>query len=154
MVRIAAVSRTVLLAGALVAGGVWGGLTACSGGSRSAGTQPALIPSATSPIADVPVPAGFVMTTDSTSQVIPGSGLRFVDHRYKGDDDVLPVVRFFREQMPRQGWTLIDQNQIHAEITLHFSKNNEDALITVYPGTFDTHIRVRIDPSGRNAAVK
>jgi hypothetical protein len=125
-------------------------MPACSGSSHAAGTQPALIPSLASPIADVPVPAGFSMTGASTSQVVPATGLRFVDHQYKGGDDVLPVVRFYREQLPAKGWTLIDQNQLHHEITLRFTKNNEDAIITVWPGTFDTHIRVRIDPAGRN----
>jgi hypothetical protein len=127
-------------------------MPACSsGGHASATTQPALIPSITSPIADVPIPAGFVMAGGkSTSQVVPSSGLRFVDHEYKGGDDVLPVVRFYRDQLPTRGWTLIDQNQLHHEVTLRFTKNNEDAIITVWPGTFDTHIRVRIDPAGRN----
>jgi hypothetical protein len=129
-----------------------GAMPACSSGNHSGGTQPALIPSLASPVADVPIPAGFVMTGASTSQVVPSSGLRFVDHQYKGGDDVLPVVRFYREQLPAKGWNLIDQNQLHHEVTLRFTKNNEDAIITVWPGTLDTHIRVRIDPAGRSTA--
>ncbi len=125
--------------------------SACSSNHAAAPeTQPALIPSITSPIADVPVPAGFSMTSNSTSQVIPSSGLRFVDHQYKGDDDVLPVVRFYRDQLPSRGWTLVDQSQLHKEITLHFTKNNENCAITVWPGLLDTHIRIKIDPSGAN----
>jgi hypothetical protein len=127
------------------------GVPACSSNHAADTTQPALIPSITSPIADVPVPAGFSMTSNSTSQVIPSSGLRFVDHQYKGDDDVLPVVRFYRDQLPQRGWTLVDQSQLHKEITLHFTKNNENCAVTVWPGTLDTHIRIKIDPAGTSS---
>jgi hypothetical protein len=92
------------------------------------------------------------MTGDSTSKV-EASGLRFVDHKYVGSDDVLPVVSFYKDQMPAKGWTFMDQNQlVHSEITLHYTKNSEDCLITVTPGGMHTHVRVQIDPAGRNAA--
>src|SRR5450755_3100566 len=70
-----------------------------------------LIGDVRSPIADVPVPAGFSMTGDSTSKVDFASGLRIVDHFYKGSDDYLPVVQFYRDQMPQKGWGLVEQNQ-------------------------------------------
>jgi hypothetical protein len=125
-------------------------LGACS--HPSSDVQSPLIPAVASPVADVPIPAGFSMTGDSTSKV-ESSGLRFVDHKYVGSDDVLPVVRFYKDQMPTKGWTFVDQNQlVHNEISLHFSKNSEDCTITITPGTFRTHIRAQIDPTGRNAA--
>jgi hypothetical protein len=124
-----------------------GGLGGCSHPSDE--TQPALIPAVASPVADVPIPAGFAMTGDSTSKV-EASGLRFVDHKYDGTDDVLPVVRFYKDQMPTKGWTFVDQNQlVHNEISLHFTKNGEDCVITVKPGTFRTHVQVQINPTGR-----
>ena len=126
-------------------------LPACSHATPGAGAQPALIPSISSPIADVPVPAGFTMSGASTSQIDPGRNLRFVDHRYNGDDDVLPVVRFYRDQLPTKGWTLVDQNQLHHEVTLRFTKNAEDCTVTVWPGTLDTHIRIRINPAASAA---
>lgn len=111
-----------------------------------------LLPSATPPIEDVPVPAGFSMTGESTSKV-EGTGLRFVDHKYEGGDDFLPVVRFYKDHMPEKGWQFVDQNQLpHNEISLHYSKNSEDCTITVTPGSMHTHIRVKIDPTGRNIA--
>jgi hypothetical protein len=114
-------------------------------------TEGPLIPAADSPIADVPVPAGFqIILSQSTHEVVPSTGLRFVDHRYHGKDDVLPVVRFYRTQMPEKGWTTVDQKQLHDEITLRYTKNNEDCVVTVMPGTMDTKIRVKIDPAGRN----
>ncbi len=123
-------------------------LTACNHPSNTA--TMALIPAVSSPIADVPIPAGFTMTGDSTSKV-ESTGLRFVDHKYAGSDDFLPVVRFYKDQMPTKGWTFVDQNQlVHNEISLHFTKNSEDCIITVTPGSFHSHIRVQIDPTGRN----
>jgi len=114
-----------------------------------------LIPAANAPIADVPLPAGFTMvTSDSTSKVIPGNKIRFVDHHYKGEDDVLPVVKFYREQMPERGWNLVDQNQAKGnEVSLHYTKNSEDCYVTINPSGFGfTYIRIRIDPMGRDAA--
>jgi hypothetical protein len=111
-----------------------------------------LMESASPPIADVPIPVGYAMTGDSTSKV-ESSGLRFVDHKYDGGEDVLPVVRFYKDQMPGKGWTFVDQNQlVHNEIALHYTKNNEDCTITITPGSMHTHVRVQIDPAGRNAA--
>ncbi len=138
--RIVALSLMVSLAG----------ITACTHPSSTADV--ALIPALASPIADVPIPAGFTMTGDSTSKV-ESSGLRFVDHKYVGRDDLLPVVRFYKDQMPGKGWTFVDQNQlVHNEISLHFTKNSEDCIVTVTPGSFHAHVRVQIDPAGRNAA--
>ncbi len=124
------------------------GLSACNGVSNR--ENPDLIPAVASPIADVPIPAGFRMTGDSTSKV-EASGLRFVDHKYDGTDDLLPLVKFYKDQMPTKGWSFVDQNQLlHNEIVLHFSKNSEDCMITINPGSFHSHVRVQIDPAGRN----
>jgi len=120
-------------------------LPACSHHSN---TQPSLIASASSPIADVPVPAGFSMESNSTSSVVASSSLRIVDHYYKGSDDFLPVVHFYRDQMPQKGWNLLDQNQAGEKVTLHFSKNSEECYVAINSGTFDSHIRVQIFPVG------
>lgn len=114
-----------------------------------------LIADAHSPIVDVPVPAGFTMTTDSTSKVIPGNAIRFVDHHYKGGDPMLAVVRFYKEQLPTHDWKLIDQTQPSgSEVVLHFTKGSEDCTVSVDRGTLDTHIHIRIDPLGRNNATQ
>ena len=134
--------------GALTAGGLGG----CSWFSSNTAT---LIADSRSPIADVPVPTGFKMTSDSISRVVPASGLRIVDHQYKGNDAYLPVVRFYRDQMPDKGWTLVEQTQASGnEIALHYTKGNEDCVVTVSSGTFDTRVRVKIDPKTGPAAPK
>jgi hypothetical protein len=127
-------------------------LAGCNLSSHSNPDAP-LIADSHSPIADVPIPAGFTMTSESTSKVVNADQIRFVDHHYKGSDDPLPVVKFYKEQMPTQGWTWIDQTQPPGkEVTLHFTKKTEDCFITVSKGTLDTHIRVKIDPASRTTA--
>ena len=109
-----------------------------------------LIADARSPIVDVPVPAGFSMSDDSTSKLIPGSALRLVNHRYTGHDDLMPVVNFYRDQMPQKEWIWLDQNQpMGKEIVVHFSKKGEECYVTVTKRMLDTVIRVRIDPLTR-----
>src|SRR4051794_24757129 len=68
----------------------------------------ALIVDAKSPISDVPVPAGFSMEDESSSKVITGSSLRIVDHRYKGGDDLMPVVAFYKTQLPLKEWAFVE----------------------------------------------
>jgi hypothetical protein len=104
-----------------------------------------LVPDANSPIKDVPVPAGFAMKGDSTSQVIAGK-LRMVNHHYTGGDDWLQVVAFYKAHMASP-WAFVDQTQLAGqEIMLHFANATEDCRVTVSKGTFDTTIRVKIDP--------
>ncbi len=106
-----------------------------------------LIPDAKSPVSDLPVPAGFSMADNSTSKVVPGSSLRIVDHRYQGGDELLPVITFYKAELPKHDWTLVDQTQTSAkEITLRFTKKSEEAFVTVTQKTFNTEIHIRINP--------
>jgi hypothetical protein len=124
-------------------------ISALTGCGTHDSTAP-LMPMATPPIADVPVPIGFDMVTDqSVSRVLP-NGLRFVDHQYKGGDSQMQVVDFYKTNLPQQGWSMVTQDQVHDEITLKYAKNDEDLLITIKSGNLDTHVRVKIDPSARN----
>jgi len=109
-----------------------------------------LIADARSPVSDVPVPAGFSMKENSSSQVVPGDLRRTVDHHYKGNDDILPVVSFYKDELPKHGWTWVDQTQLTGkEIVLHFNKKNEDCLVNVRKATFNTEIRLRLGPAGK-----
>lgn len=124
-------------------------LASLNGCSDSKNMQGDLIVSASSPIADVPVPAGFTMIDDqSTSQVV-GTTRTFVDHMYKGPDDLLPVVRFYRTQLPQKGWTNVDQAQMHEEISLRYAKGAEECLVTITPKKWykKTRIRIQIHPA-------
>lgn len=112
--------------------------------SKSSGP---LIADARSPIVDVPVPAGFTMSDESSSRVVPASGLRVVNHRYTGQEDLLPIVEFYKRTLPTKGWVLADQSQQPGqEVSLHYTKKSEECNVTVSERTFDTVIRIKIDP--------
>lgn len=127
-------------------------LPACQTGSGNANTP--LIASSSSPIADVPIPAGFAMRGGSQSYVTPNGQLRFVNHHYKGSEDMLPVVRFYRDQLPNNGWNLVSQQQAGDAVVLNFTKGSEDLIVTVKEGTLHTHVNVRLHPAARPAATR
>lgn len=141
-----------LIAVALLAvvgvGGLGLGMTGCTQGVSSA----ALIPAVSPPVADVPIPAGFYMASESRSSVTPATSLRFVDHYYKGSDSYMPVVRFYRDQLPAKGWTLVSQQQIGDKVVLNYTKGSEDLTITIDEGVRHTHVNARIVPSSRGPA--
>jgi hypothetical protein len=113
-----------------------------------------LIPDAMSQVTDVPVPAGFVLSGNSSSKYVPASQLRFVDYRYTGHDVLPAVISFYKEQLPAKNWKLVEQTQPTAdEVVLHYNKGKEDAVLTVTnrPWQLDTMIHIRIDPQARNA---
>ena len=147
------VRATVVVLSVLVAG-MWGLLTGCAGQDVDA-TQPALAAALTPPIADVPIPRGFRMESRSSARVIPGSNVRIVDHYYKGHADLLPVVRFYRDRLPENGWVLTSQQQMPGDqFVLTYTKAHEDLAVSIMPGTFDMHIRVQIMPSARAGAAR
>jgi len=119
-------------------------IPACSNSSKDT----PLIVAPKPPIDDVPIPAGFTMMKKvSSSKFIPGS-TRSVDHQYAGSDDFLPVVRFYKEQMPRQKWTLTEQTQGNSSFMLHFTKGSEGCIVSVIDGDVftPTRIHIRINP--------
>ena len=109
---------------------------------------------ADSPIVDVPVPEGFMMEQPSHSEVTPGTNFRWVNHNYKGRAPYASVVRFFREKLAGKGWNCLSQQQSDESVTLTFSKSNEDCVINVWMGTFDTHININLHPTGRAAGTR
>ena len=126
-------------------------LGGCSS-DRNPDRAPPLIAEPNSPVADAPVPTGYkIMDSRSSSQVIPANNQRFVDHSYSGGGSVLQAVRFYQDVMPTRGWTGAGLEQGHKETTLRFTKNKETAQVTVWRGTFDTHIRIKIGPTAADA---
>ena len=125
-------------------------LSGCGLGGHSSGP---LFADARSPITDVPVPVGFGMGDKSRAGT--ENNQRVVDHYYTGKDQILPVVAFYKEQMPKHGWKLDDgyPDQISGkEIVLRYSHEKpttkpETCTITVTSRTFDTAIRIKLDPS-------
>jgi hypothetical protein len=113
---------------------------------NSSGGGP-VIADARSPITDVPVPAGFSMSEESTSRQMSASNLRIVNHRYTGHEDFMEVVDFYKRVLPTKGWVRVDQSQQPGnEVSMQYVKKGEACNVTVWERTFDTVIRVKIDP--------
>ena len=84
-----------------------------------------------SAIPDAPMPIGFVMVeTRSRAYTVTGGG-RFVEHCYQGRADKADVMRFYHEQLSRNGWSgLSEQNQA-GNITSFYAKGPESLRLSV-----------------------
>jgi hypothetical protein len=106
-----------------------------------------LVPDVRSPIVDVPVPAGFTMSSISTSRMTAQGTARQVDHYYTGQENYMAVANFYRMNLPDKGWTWIDQTQpTGIEVIEHFSNKSEICAVTVTKRVFDTMIHIQIGP--------
>jgi hypothetical protein len=101
--------------------------------------------------ADLPVPAGFKLMDDETTDYMTG-GLRYARHVYQGPADPVMVRDFFHEQMPLSRWRWIDTENEGGVQSLRFRKDAERCDVTVTRenrGWFPkTMIRIRISPIG------
>jgi hypothetical protein len=136
------------------------GLTGCDNQSdsyaRTAPNQPAvspgLLPKASPPIPDVPVPVGFKLDMKHSRDDDTGVA-RFVDHLYKGRTDRWKVLEFYREQMPVSRWTRVHDGLAQGRHTLEFEKGSERCVVTLRKGSLlhPTYIEVRVSTVGRIA---
>ena len=128
-----AANRAVLAMGVLV-------LAGC----RSS-DSPIFFSSPTPPYPDVPVPVTFeLMSTNSPN---PGAtvGARYMEHVYQSKDALEPVAQYFRDQLPKNGWTLQGQTQGNGDSMMRFSKGGELLEIQMWRGsTIRTNTRLRI----------
>lgn len=118
------------------------GLAGCSGNSASL-----LAPIPNPPVADIPIPEGMhIDLSRSQSTYAPGSDVRLVNELYVGSDPRLSVARFFLHSMPMYKWNLQEERQGPGGITLDFTKNQEECVITIKRGWFNTHCYVSVTP--------
>ena len=118
------------------------GLAGCSQNSAS------LLPAAPNPpVADIPIPKGMhIDLSRSQSTYAPGSNIRLVNELYTGSDPRLSVARFFLHNMPVYKWKLQEERQDPSAISLDFTKNQEECVITIKRGWFNTHCYVSVTP--------
>jgi hypothetical protein len=106
-------------------------------------------------IADVPIPAGFEHVRKRSFDVITGE-VRVVRHEYEGRAHPVSVRNFFREQMPRNGWTKLTDNDSDGNFTIFFEKEGEACTLEIQSrkklGFPKTIIRVNLSPRDRSAA--
>jgi len=135
--------------------GVAGGLmSVCVGlGCASTGPKPLQVNPQVF-VTDVPIPKGFQMEDDRSTDMISGPH-RSVWHEYKGRANLVSVRNFFRDQMPLARWTLVADQNAKGDFTLLFEKDNETCIVFFKSmgglSYYHTMIRVtisRIDRSG------
>lgn len=122
------------------------GLASC--GHKTPENQ-TLLPTATPPVADIPVPANFHLDTNRGGSKQWATGLRWVNHYYSGREDFLPTAAFYREQMPKNGWTFVDVNHLGSDIVQHYTKGAETVTVTISEGTLATHIHILLEAQGK-----
>jgi hypothetical protein len=110
-----------------------------------------LVADAHSPVADVPVPTGFTRTSESTSKQNPSNSIRFVNHKYKGSDGVLPVVSFYKEQLPKFKWAAPEIQEMGKEVTLTTTNDRKEVCtVTVTASAWGgSVIHITINPAGQ-----
>ena len=119
------------------------GLAGCSQNSASL-----LPPTPNPPVADIPIPQGMhIDLSRSQSTYAPGSNIRLVNEFYTGSDPRLSVARFFLHNMPAYKWKLREERQGPGGISLDFLKNQEECVITIKRGWFNTHCYVSVTPA-------
>jgi hypothetical protein len=98
------------------------------------------------PVADVPVPAGFKFKMDQSSERKSGT-FRFIRHMYEGSASVRETTEFYRTSMPRNGWLLVDETLQNGRQRLLFDKGNESCHISIYDD-WGTKVLIQILPKG------
>lgn len=146
-VRDRGVLRSIAVAGACV---LLSGCQSPSPGDVETAGDNELVASSTPYFSDVPVPAGFHLIDEETSDYMT-SGLRYARHVYEGRSDPVAVRAFFHRQMPMNRWNWVDtQNESGVQL-LRFQKGQERCDITVMRETKGwsrkTIIRIRISPA-------
>ena len=99
-------------------------------------------------MSDMPIPEGFSMDVDRSHSYTNESGLRYVNHRYKGNEMPLAVVRFYEKQMPINGWKEPNKLLVQGRTTLDYVKGREKCRITVYDTIWNTILQVTIYQTG------
>lgn len=79
-----------------------------------------LLPLNRPPIADLPVPNGFMLVESISRSYDWGSG-RVVDHTYEGRAEKQEIERFYARQMPAQGWTRASTETVRGSSRLEFT---------------------------------
>lgn len=110
---------------------------------REVGVPNELVAKARPPVPDVPVPLGFDLDEDE-SRSLASAGIRWVDHRYTGNPDKWAVGRFYKRQMPLNGWVLDSDQMSQGLITLSFSKGVERCDVRISDGGLFTGTVIRI----------
>lgn len=90
-----------------------------------------LVVRSNSPLADVPMPVGFVYVQDKSKSKTM-AGVRYVQHLYQGRAELSDAVDFYRRQPALQGgWVLVSEQSEKGDTVLRFNKGRENLEVRV-----------------------
>lgn len=122
-----------------------------SGAPRQTESTTELVAQARPPIPDLPIPTGFTLA-EGKSRNFAAAGARYVDHVYSGRADKFAVGRFYRRQMPVNGWVMVTDMFVQGDIVLDFEKETERCRIDLTdssPMGWSTTMKIQLWTSGR-----
>ncbi len=93
---------------------------------------------------DIPIPAGFKIKPDE-SYSFQTDNFRAGLLKYTGSTNPEDVVQFFKEQMPRHNWQLVNLIEYEKRV-MNFEKQGQSCLITIEGGVTRTAITLSISP--------
>ena len=97
---------------------------------RQAGLEPQYLePSQKLRFDDIPYPSGFRVLADK-SFILESGGVRAGMLKYAGRARVEEVVSFYKSQMPRHNWALLNVLE-YGDHMLNFERENESCVITL-----------------------
>lgn len=97
----------------------------------AAPTGRGLVARSPSPVADLPMPIGFVMV-QSRSRASVEPGRRMVTHVYQGRAAFADVIEFYRSELRRHGWRVRGERiEGQTAVTLTATKADEAARVEV-----------------------
>jgi len=100
---------------------------------------------------DVPVPSGFKIKSKE-SYSFQTDVLRAGILKYTGSMRRENVVQFYKEQMPRYNWQLLNLVEYEKSI-LNFEKEHQSCIITIEGGTTRTTIVMSVSPKSRLGSI-
>jgi len=95
---------------------------------------------------DVPVPDGFDIMRDR-SFVFQDTSTRVGFLKYIGREDPNKIIAFYKTQMPLYNWNLLTVVE-YGNISINFSKGNENCIITILPSSGKSIIDIMLSPKG------
>jgi hypothetical protein len=101
-----------------------------------------------SPVADVPIPAGFRLQ-DRKSWARRAGTIRYVHHVYRGGDATQDVARFYLDEMATGAWRLASYREADGEFAILFESASEYCFIKITKSWFFgvyKYISVEISP--------
>jgi len=98
-------------------------------------------------VADVPVPKDFeIDLRKSTYENKPGS--RYIKHIYIGKQSRIAINNFYKELMPEEEWSFVDEKLQNGIYTLNFEKGKEACEVridNVPGGLFGPKTRIAVE---------